>query len=289
MSMFTPSLASTPKTFAATPGWERMPAPTIETLPISSCVLSSLNASPWSGSSAARATRRSSRGTVKEISAKPPAEAGSFWTIMSTFTFAPASASKMRAAAPGASGTPSSVTRASAVEWVTAVISGCSIVSPSATTKVPGSFVEGGAAVDAHAVVARVLDRAQLQHARAGGGHLEHLLEGDARQLARVRHDPRIGREDPGDVGVDFAHVGAERCGNRHRARVRAAAPERGDVPGGARHALEAGDEHDVVLARARPVCGRRARRGSAPWCATRRSRSRPGSPSARSPGGRDR
>ena len=36
MSMFTPSSASTAKTFAATPGWERIPAPTIETLPISS-------------------------------------------------------------------------------------------------------------------------------------------------------------------------------------------------------------------------------------------------------------
>ena len=37
ISMLTPSSASTPKTFAATPGCERMPAPTIETLPISSC------------------------------------------------------------------------------------------------------------------------------------------------------------------------------------------------------------------------------------------------------------
>ena len=35
--MLTPSSASTLNTFAATPGCERMPAPTIETLPISSC------------------------------------------------------------------------------------------------------------------------------------------------------------------------------------------------------------------------------------------------------------
>ena len=90
------------------------------------------------GTRAAPAVRTSSLGTVKEISAAPPADTGSFWTIMSTFTFAPASASKMRAAAPGVSGTPVRVTRASLVEWVTAVMRGCSMASPSATTKVPG-------------------------------------------------------------------------------------------------------------------------------------------------------
>ena len=58
---------------------------------------------------------------------------------MSTLMFASASAPKMRAAAPGCVGTPSIVTRASEVECVTAVISGCSIVSPSATTTVPGA------------------------------------------------------------------------------------------------------------------------------------------------------
>ena len=57
---------------------------------------------------------------------------------MSTFTFTLASAWKMRAAAPGSSGTPTSVTRASEVECVTAVIRGCSMVSASASTTVPG-------------------------------------------------------------------------------------------------------------------------------------------------------
>ena len=47
-------------------------------------------------------------------------------------------AAKIRAAAPGSSGTPTSVTRASSVEWVTAVIRGCSIV-PSSSTTVPGA------------------------------------------------------------------------------------------------------------------------------------------------------
>ena len=89
--------------------------------------------------------------------------------------------------------------------------------------------------MDAHAVVARVLDRAQLQHAGAGGRHLEHLLEGHRVQLARVGHDPRVGGVHAGDVGVDFAHLRAERGGDRHRGRVRAAAPERGDVLGRSR------------------------------------------------------
>ena len=38
ISMLIPSPPSTSKTLAATPGWERMPAPTIETLPIRSSV-----------------------------------------------------------------------------------------------------------------------------------------------------------------------------------------------------------------------------------------------------------
>ena len=42
--------------------------------------------------------------------------------IVSTLQSASASAPKIAAAAPGRSGTPSSVIRASSVEWVTAVI-----------------------------------------------------------------------------------------------------------------------------------------------------------------------
>src|SRR5215208_5411320 len=49
-----------------------------------------------------------------------------------------ARAVKIWPAMPGLSGTPRSVTRASSVEWVTAVMSGRSMVSSSPTTKVPG-------------------------------------------------------------------------------------------------------------------------------------------------------
>ncbi len=102
-------------------------------------------------------------------------------------------------------------------------------------------------AMDAHAVVARVLERAQLQHPGARRRHLEHLLERDHRQLARVGNDPRVGAEHAVDVGVDLALVGADGGGQRDGGRVRAAAAERRDVARG-RDALEAGDEHDRVL-----------------------------------------
>jgi hypothetical protein len=111
-----------------------------------------------------------------------------------------------------------------------------------------GTVVERRSAVDRHAVVAGVLDRAQLQDARARGGHLEHLLEGDDRQLARVGDDPRVGGEHAVDVGVDLADLGADGGGEGDRGRVRAAAAERRDVARG-RHALEAGDQHDRALA----------------------------------------
>ena len=90
------------------------------------------------GSSAFSADRRSSLGTVNDTSASRPSVSGSFWMIVSTLTPASASAVKIAAAAPGRSGTPVSVIRASSVECVTAVIRGFSIVSFSPITTVPG-------------------------------------------------------------------------------------------------------------------------------------------------------
>ena len=72
------------------------------------------------------------------MSAPCPSASGSFWMIMSTFTLASARAVMTRPATPGRSGSCVSVTRASPVEWVIAVISGRSIVSSSPNTKVPG-------------------------------------------------------------------------------------------------------------------------------------------------------
>ena len=84
--------------------------------------------------------------------------------------------------------------------------------------------------MDPDPVVARVLDRAQLQHPGPRGRHLEHLLEGEQGQLAGIGDDPRIGAEDARDVGIDFADAGAKRGGKRNCGRVGAAPAQRGDV-----------------------------------------------------------
>ena len=101
--------------------------------------------------------------------------------------------------------------------------------------------------MNTNAVIAGELDRAQHQHLRSRRRHLEHLLVRDRRQLARVRHEPRVGGEDAGHVGVDLAGR-AERCRERDGRRVGAAAAERRDLHRVAREALEPGDEHDLVL-----------------------------------------
>src|SRR3954466_6280288 len=61
---------------------------------------------------------------------------------MSTFTSASASARKTRAAIPGLSGTPASVTFASDVSCTTADTTACSMDESSSTTQVPGSHVK---------------------------------------------------------------------------------------------------------------------------------------------------
>ena len=103
--------------------------------------------------------------------------------------------------------------------------------------------------MDGHVVAAGVLDAAQVQDLGARGGHLQHLLGGDAVELAGGRHDPRVGGEDAVDVAVDLAHVGAERGGERDRGGVGGAAAERGDVLGVLGDALEAGHDRDRAVA----------------------------------------
>ena len=65
-----------------------------------------------------------------------------FCTIMSTLTFRSASPRKSRAARPGWSGTPVTVTLASETSWVMAVTMACSMVGSSSSTQVPGSQVK---------------------------------------------------------------------------------------------------------------------------------------------------
>ena len=101
--------------------------------------------------------------------------------------------------------------------------------------------------MDADSVVAGELDRAEHQHLGARCRQLEHLLVREGVELAGLRHDPRIRREDAFDVGVDLARVRPERRCERDGGCVGAAPAERRHLVRG-RHALEAGDEHDRVL-----------------------------------------
>ena len=88
------------------------------------------------------------------------------------------------------------------------------------------------------------LHRSDLQHLGAEARHLEHLLEGDAVELARRGHQVRVGGVDAVDVRVDLADVGFERRRDGDRGGVRAAAAERRDVALVV-DALEAGDHRD--------------------------------------------
>jgi len=95
------------------------------------------------------ATWPSVRGRVKEMSVRLVAAAETFCTIMSRLICASASASKIRAASPTLSGTPTTVILASLVSWATPAMMGCSMLSPllcssargSSTTQVPSSWL----------------------------------------------------------------------------------------------------------------------------------------------------
>ena len=247
--MFTPASPSTVKVLAATPGWLFIPAPTSETFPIrASVAISPMPSSATSGSSASRArVEVVARHGERHVGAAPVGS-GSFWMIMSTFTFASASAVSTR---PGDAGLVGQAGEGDA-GLVGGVGDGCDegafhglLLGQDEGT---GSVLEARPAVDPHAVVARVLHRAQLEHARARGGHLEHLLERDDAELARVGHDARVGAE----------HARARRCRSRTRRRraPRRAPPpscpsRRGRAssrPWTVGDALEAGHEHDLAL-----------------------------------------
>ncbi len=101
---------------------------------------------------------------------------------------------------------------------------------------------------DAHIVHHAELDRAHLHDLGAERGQLQHFLERDLVEAARLRHDARVGGVDAVDVGIDVAAFGADRGRDRDRRRVRAAAAERRDAAGLLVHALEAGDDGDLLV-----------------------------------------
>src|SRR3546814_9677789 len=81
--------------------------------------------------------------------------------------------------------------------------------------------------LDADAFLHRQADRAGLEHLGADAREFEHLLIGDIIKLAGASDDPRVGRVNTVNIGVDIAAVGLHRRRDRDRAGVRTAAAER--------------------------------------------------------------
>ena len=100
--------------------------------------------------------------------------------------------------------------------------------------------------MERHTVPARDLDRARHHHARAGRGHLEHLLVADPSAACSASGTRRGSAVKTPSTSVKISHAPPERGGERDRGRVRPAAAERRHLVL-RRHALEAGDEHDLL------------------------------------------
>ena len=87
-----------------------------------------------------------------------------------------------------------------------------------------------------------------MHHPGPQTGQLEHLVVADPVDLAGLGHDPRVGRVDAIDVGIDLAAVGPQHGGECHRRRVGAAPAQRRDVVVLV-DTLKAGHDHDLALA----------------------------------------
>ncbi len=82
--------------------------------------------------------------------------------------------------------------------------------------------------------------------------HFEHLLVRNLVEPPRLGDDAGIGGVDAVDIRIDVAALGLDGGGERHRARVRAAAAQGGDSLGRLMHPLEAGnDRHRLVFGEA--------------------------------------
>ena len=127
MWMLTPASLSALKSLADTPGWERIPAPTRESLPMSGLKWRLLKpSSSLAASRAARAPAESPSGQVKEMFVEPVPSAETSWTIMSILASVLATIAKMRAAAPGTSGTPTRVILSWLRSWAIPEMTGAS-------------------------------------------------------------------------------------------------------------------------------------------------------------------
>ena len=153
-----------------------------------------------------------------------------FCTIMSTLMLASAMALKICAATPGRSGTP------------TSVIFGLVFVERDAANDdvfhAAGFFfhnsswvvVETGADFENDAEFFGEFHRAGLHDLGAQAGQFQHFVVGDFRQLARARHDARIGRVNAIDIRINLAEIGLERGGQGDGRQVRTAPTQCGDL-----------------------------------------------------------
>ena len=122
-----------------------------------------------------------------------------------------------------------------------------SIVSSSSRIQVPVAVVERRADVQL-TLWLRATSIERVASTPAPDEAISSISSNDTTSSLRAfGTSARVGRVDAAHVGVDLAVLGAERCGERDRGRVGAAAPERRHVLVG-RHALESGDEDDPVL-----------------------------------------
>ena len=90
-------------------------------------------------------------------------------------------------------------------------------------------------------------DRAAVHNARAETCHFEYLVIADLVDLDGLFVNARVGRIDAVNIGIDFAHLGLQGRRKRHRAGIRAAAAERGDIFIFI-DALKAGDNDDLAV-----------------------------------------
>ena len=120
------------------------------------------------------------------------------------------------------------------------------MLSSSLTSQVPSASAKRRAHMHRHGEIFGKLHGANLQDLGSGARQLDHLVVGNPRQLSRLRTDSRISRKNTFDIGVNLARLGVEKRRQRHRAGVRAAAPESGNIVIFI-DALKAGDDDDLA------------------------------------------
>ena len=116
----------------------------------------------------------------------------------------------------------------------------------------PGPVLEAGQHLHPDMVLHRQRHRAGLQHLGPERGHLQHLLVGDALELAGLGDDARIARVDAVDIGEDVTARRTQRRRQRHGRGVRAAPPERRH-PALRAQPLKSSDHRDPARVQAGP------------------------------------